>query len=360
MLKFLVVLVILALGVSAMAETRPPRSFRGRPHPRLHHDNDEPDSDESASEAVESETDESIEDDCTEIPDELDLETVCWNVQQWIKANEAYETDTLEGCDDTDPLAVAKSLMRPEDACFLDWPAPSHLDEEDDSEEEEETSEDAELLEVSAVEARLSKKVSTTLATKAVRMCRDEFITRIEAVLRCEIRVIDYCHPPHFMKSREECDFTSDCDECDDEAGCQWDDDHSICIPSCGGDLPCGTNDPWELRSYKSHPSTQILENTVQAHEIDDFDPLDCADIDSEDHCEAHSICQWTEGSDEDDEDDHCSPCVDNFPDPVVSPCADIDECDACRESGVCEWNDAELVCVPQSSEITTVDSIDA
>lgn len=218
--QILVLALILAVAFFSAAEARQQvgRPVRG---PRRHlpprspksDDTDESDGDadgEDASEEASSEEevseeasasteeDSASDDDCEEAP-AFDLEQLCEDVQEWINNNADADVEEIGECADADALIAAKSQMHPEDGCYLDWPA--HAEEE--SESESDTNEEEESEEASDDESLIQKNTATK---KAVRMCRDEFVSRLEAVLRCEFETKSFCHShdnagftdPHF------------------------------------------------------------------------------------------------------------------------------------------------------------------
>lgn len=143
-------------------------------------------------------------------------------------------------------------------------------------------------------------KVNATATThmKAIKMDRDTFLDRLQEVLGCSIKKIDYCNPV-YHRTAEQCDFTDDCDECDDVEGCHWSTKDKLCVPDC---------DDCDDELIDKHQEPNYLEDSVPAHVVDDFGPEDCEDIDYRVECEHHTCCQWVAGDDDEDEDDHCAP----------------------------------------------------
>jgi len=170
---------------------------------------------------------------CTKAPRKLTYEDVCHDVQEWINKNSYKRRGGGYGirrssCKSKNlkALSVAKSILRADDTCYLDWPSPDHLtvlteldaevekvdkleaeadvdvyaDAEADVEAYADADADAyaegEAYAEADVEAEAGVEAEVEVGAMAIKMCRDDFIHRIEDYLKCPVPRIDYCHNP--------------------------------------------------------------------------------------------------------------------------------------------------------------------
>jgi len=276
------------------------------------------------------------DDDCVPFPDDIDAEHVCWDVQQWIFKNSDFMFRSEVGCNakDLKALSVAKSIMRPEDACYLDWPSPHHL-------------EDKALLELeeSRIEKRLHKKVNNKVS--AIKMGRDTFITRIEAALRCAVPYIPYCAPTKFRLP--DCDFTADWKECNKEKGCRWHEEKTKCVAVLGWG-------PFGDETVRDHPK-QYLEESVAPEIVNVFRPEDCFKVKRHHQCNSHRVCRWVIDEYRNHEEYHHCIALPEGPDviPIERDCSMIFDITSCSDNTLCEWDEIEMFCVVREVPIRTV-----